>query len=433
MFAYETKAVVKNVGAREELIANDNLNHNMELLTLVRVTEGRFWQVPKIKVMDSTLRDLLEEEFSPEIEEQVLVEDFSTMMQRSGSGSVGGSDGNLAEGEISAKADMVDGLDQPVTMIRKKAKMNKVRRVKKSNVQDLDLSSRDKLAFVYQTVYNSGPVKLIRKAKKEGSVSASCQKMLSLLVKGSMKEETNLTVPEKSTFAFGLREIKLEDKCQDGTLKISSEPFIPKAGLERVFCDAITDSSPILEHVKEELEMKQVLLQPLAELPESTCCELLRTLRQLLEDGDALSQLEQTLDRCSDGASVRPQSQLVASFMDLLDASTALKDAAHLLVSAMDTLPDGAALLLTACSQETLTVLTQLVDSLKRRGEASLPESVPLDLQQDGALRWAAELLCSSHQMLSELSKQWNGPPEVLLEVLCLTVHGLSLMQPRGA
>lgn len=53
-------------------------------------------------------------------------------------------------------------------------------------MQDLDLSSRDKLAFVYQTVYNSGPVKLIRKSEKDGSISASCQKMLNILVKVSV-------------------------------------------------------------------------------------------------------------------------------------------------------------------------------------------------------------------------------------------------------
>lgn len=46
----------------------------------------------------------------------------------------------------------------------------------------LGLKDRDKLLFVHQTVYNTGPVKLIRKSKRDGSISASCQKMLNLLV-----------------------------------------------------------------------------------------------------------------------------------------------------------------------------------------------------------------------------------------------------------
>lgn len=52
-------------------------------------------------------------------------------------------------------------------------------------MDELGLKDTDKLTFVYQTVYNTGPVRLIRKAKVDGSISASCKKMLNLLVKVS--------------------------------------------------------------------------------------------------------------------------------------------------------------------------------------------------------------------------------------------------------
>ncbi|GLD56871.1 gasdermin-E-like isoform X1 [Lates japonicus] len=207
------------------------------------------------------------------------------------------------------------------------------------------------------------------------------------------------------------------------------------------------------------------------------------------------------LDQYSRGVSVRPQSQSVSSFMDLLDesgSSSGLKDALHLFISAMDTLPDGVPVLLTSCSPETLRVLNQLVDGLKEGGLKEgglkegglkegglkegglkegglkegglkegglkegglkegglkegglkegglkegglkeggltrLPQSLPPSLQEEGELRWVAELLCSTNQTLRELSEQWERPelpPGVLLEVLCLVLRGLSILQP---
>lgn len=66
MFAAETSAVVKNVGAEEELISNSNLNQKLDLLTLVKVSEAKFFNYPKYTTVDCTLPELMEEEeFSP--------------------------------------------------------------------------------------------------------------------------------------------------------------------------------------------------------------------------------------------------------------------------------------------------------------------------------------------------------------------------------
>lgn len=64
MYQTETRAVLKNVGADAELIPNKNLKNKMDLLTLVKVSEGRFWSVPKYKPMEFSLSELvkLEEE-----------------------------------------------------------------------------------------------------------------------------------------------------------------------------------------------------------------------------------------------------------------------------------------------------------------------------------------------------------------------------------
>ncbi|XP_041825995.1 uncharacterized protein LOC121630031 [Melanotaenia boesemani] len=390
MFAVETKSILKNLGADKHLISNHDLSNKVELLTLVKVREGSFWQFPKYKAMLCSLPEFLDEkEFQPGFEEEVLGKDFMTSVETSGSGSIGGGDDLVGKGKISAGADTVDTMTAPVSLKKKKANLKNIRSkfssrtINKDMLKQLNLKETDKLTFVNQTVYNTGPVKLIRKSNKEGSISALCQKMVNLLVKGSAKEETSFTVLEESTFAYGLTEILYQDE----KLEISYEPRTNKQSPLAMFKHDSGDSE-ILQQVQEGIQMKEALLQPLADLPESSRPDVLKALRAVLEDRDDLTLLEETLEQCSRGSYNRPQSSAVASFMDLLDAaSSAMKDAFYLLVSAMDTLPDGMPPRLMSCSPETLSVLSQLVDGLKQDGQAQLPESLPAPLQEDGEFR----------------------------------------------
>lgn len=59
--------------------------------------------------------------------EEELVKDFTTSMETSGSGSVAGGDGVLGEAKLSASVDTVDGLALPVSMMKKKADIKKIR------------------------------------------------------------------------------------------------------------------------------------------------------------------------------------------------------------------------------------------------------------------------------------------------------------------
>ncbi|XP_075312613.1 uncharacterized protein LOC142373295 [Odontesthes bonariensis] len=195
MFAAETKALVKNVGAQRNLIPNDDLNKKLDLLTLVKVREGRFWQLPKYKTMMCTLPELMEEDFSPgsaplsDFQEEDLVKDFVTSVETSGS--VVGGQQLVGEAQISASSDTVDGLALPVSIKKKTAVITNLRNraFKQAKVAELGLKENDKLTFVHQTVYNTRPVKVTRKAKRDGSISASCQKTMSLRVKASEPAE----------------------------------------------------------------------------------------------------------------------------------------------------------------------------------------------------------------------------------------------------
>ncbi|MEQ2184690.1 hypothetical protein GOODEAATRI_010611 [Goodea atripinnis] len=281
--------------------------------------------------------------------------------------------------------------------MKKKANLKAVRKtfsgrkLKNESIKLLKLKEKDKLAFVHQTVYNTEPVQMIKTSDQGGSISASYQKIMNLLFKGSRKEETTFTIPEKATFAFGLQEIMFENE----KMEIPFESWTHKKNSGLFSHDSI--DSDLMQQVREGIKMKEFLLKPLTDLPESTRQDLLKKLQEVLEERDALSLLEETLDQCSKGEYERPQSKVVSSFMDLLDESK----------------------------------VSTKVDSLKDKGEACPPESPPAPLQQDGELRWAAELLCSCDETLTELSNSWDRPPEVLLEVLALTVLGVHMLQPR--
>ncbi|XP_026210858.1 gasdermin-E-like isoform X3 [Anabas testudineus] len=441
MFAGRTKVLVKNLGAEGDLIYNENVNETIRMLTLVKVRQKTFWPIIRYSIIDQTLFDLLEEaDVSPEYKEEVLMEDFENLRGRCGRGSAVVK-AQEAEVSLNRNVDVVDGassftLKKKTVDIEKLRKSSTNKKLNKKMVDMLKLKPTEKLAFVYQIVYNTNRVDFFVKVGEEGSVTAAFKTFFKLNVSDSKKEETKFTVPQESTFAYGLMEITTEDgilgipprtrkvrQYNKGWWNISSD------GDDEDFCQT-------LRQVKTEIKSKEHLLQPLEDLPESTRRHLLKTLVQILEDRRALTLLEQTLDQDSTGASNRPQSQAVSSFMDLLEpsnVSTSQKDAVHLLVSAMDTLPDDVAALLTSCCPDTLRVLNQLVDGLKEDGDTKLPESLPPPLQEDGELRWTAELLCSTNQTLRELSDQWDSPElpaGVLLEVLSVVVRGLSLMQP---
>lgn len=64
MFAAEARAITGNFGAKE-FFHNDTLNHKMDLLTVVRISEKKLWPVKKYTVLLCTLPDLMEEKFCP--------------------------------------------------------------------------------------------------------------------------------------------------------------------------------------------------------------------------------------------------------------------------------------------------------------------------------------------------------------------------------
>ncbi|XP_042250302.1 uncharacterized protein LOC121885173 [Thunnus maccoyii] len=441
MFAAKAKAAVKCLGAEGDLIYNKNANQKIDVLTLVKVKVKKriFWSTVEYKISDQTLLDLLQEpDFSIECKEEVLMKDFENLNDSSiGGHAAAGLDAPKVDVKVSAAVDTVDGASS-FTLKKKTVDTKKLKescadkKIKEKMVNTLKLKETEKLTFVHQTVYNTAPVTFYGKTGKNGLVSAVFQKFGCSLWRRK-KEETSFTIPKDVTIAYSLMEITTEDNTLGILPRFIKMKHYDK-GWWRVSIDGDDET---LQQLTEDIFQKAALLRPLEELHESRRHDLLKTLSELLHDRDALSLLVETLAQSSKGVFECQQSPAVSSFMDLLDVSevsNSQKDAAHLLVSAMDGLPDDAAALLATCSLETLRVLQQLVNSLKEKAQVKLPESLPVSLQEEGELRWAAELLCLTDQTLTELRDQWDRPdfsPEVLLELVCLIVQGLSLMKPK--
>lgn len=149
-----------------------------------------------------------------------MVDDFKTWVETSGSSKLGGGHEAVGEAEMSGNYDSVDGLAEPVSIKKKKVHLPDVRSrfsgryryfmlfspggsfwfltdssadvlllrmIKGDTLKLLKLKEKDKLAVVYETVYNSGAVTIISKRKKDGCISASFNKMANLFFKASKK------------------------------------------------------------------------------------------------------------------------------------------------------------------------------------------------------------------------------------------------------
>ncbi|XP_062290783.1 uncharacterized protein LOC133995410 [Scomber scombrus] len=417
-FGYYTNTTVGQVGDKK-LIANENLNLDIKMLTIVKVRRFLSYST-KPKFTTRTLLDVLEERgFTPDVTEKVLMEDYDYMRGKSGKGSAAaGLDAAQTRLQVGAAMDTVDGASSTTLMI-KKVDYNQLndKNIKKELLTKLT-PNKEMLFCVTQIVYNSSPVTLSSKALTGGSVSALFYEIFRCSLSGNTKREMRFTVPKDKILAYGLEKIKT-------------------AVFRNISFDG-DDSCKTLEDLAEGILQNQVYLDSLKTFPGSSRRNLLEALREIVPDKDALTLLEETLD---EEMTECPQSKVVSEFMDLLRKASSKdqkeaddqRDAVHRLVIAMDSLPDGAAARLTACSNKTLTVLQQLVSRLMRDGQVSLPESLPVSLQEEG-LRWAAELLRLTDQDLKELRAEWDRPdypPEMLLELVCFVVQGLNkLMQP---
>ncbi|KAM8840512.1 gasdermin-E-like isoform 2-T2 [Spinachia spinachia] len=185
-------------------------------------------------------------------------------------------------------------------------------------------------------------------------------------------------------------------------------------------------------------------LSPLAELPESTRSSFFKRLQEAVMDRTALSYMECVLeDLCSGGTlDMAEREELSESqrktLSALLDSDAedsrgrlhARLNAAHLLLSALEELPDQTLRLLSKSRPDLLEALDTLMCMLTKGSEPVSIQCLPLHLQNNPAFELAEQLLGSSQVTLRRDSHRlWTETAdEVLQLVLCLSIQGLSLL-----
>ncbi|XP_047449307.1 uncharacterized protein LOC125013060 [Mugil cephalus] len=431
MFGVEARNIVEALGAEKTLIPNKDLLLNVELMTLVKVRKKGFFEVPEYEPLNIKLPQLLIEEPALYCDDKVLVKDFRSVSKVSGTASVGGGHGDVGA-EISGGGDRLDGLTEPVSLMKKEVHVlgKSFSKFNKNKVKELKPKKTEKLALVNQIVYNTGDVQIIRASKKEGSVSAFCEKLFSLSLKGSKEKATSFTVPEKSTFAYGLAEIMIEED----KLEIPNVGY--KIRLSSIFQTLYVGTPPPQSDPEvlamKELEMNLSKMQPLADLPESTRRELLKKLCDVLKNQDDLSELEETLDQSIKGTYERPQSQTISSFLDVLDVSNVSSDVktiVYMLVSALNALPDEVPTLLVTCDVEVLDFFIY-----KATNWRNIHREAPAVVKNE--FSWMLDFMETTKKTEDDEDEEdYDGPVifrfplEKLREMVCVAMKGIKILR----
>ncbi|XP_071385419.1 gasdermin-A-like [Centroberyx affinis] len=465
MFAKATRKLVNQVDPTGTLISVKSLNNSTKLapLTLVKKQKTHFFST-KYTVMDYTILDLLDVPIpSEDVKREVFIMNHSHTSQSEVDSSIAvdipdGSAGSKTEGKarnsLSFSTLKKDSVDIP--------NLNKCCSDWKVNCTNRKLLPKlrkgEVLAVVKEIIYTSSPVKLSGSTNMEGYLGGKVKTVLAFLLQGKTKEETSYTIPEGAVVAYSIMGIAVEERVHGDYMSL--EPFLDietdsfHGGTEtstlmlkiepEILDNTSQNSFKTLHQVQDELQKKEEILQPLAELPQSSRSALVQALCDLLDNRDDLTDLEDTLEKwCNGDTSDYPKAQMACDIVKLLRPVTpnqietsstdppSLLKAAHLLVSAMDTLPDLIPSELAKCSPDILRSLNTLVSNLKVNDQSPPTGSLPLSLQDGGEFSWAAEILCSASETLEELTELWvetGVEPGAFLLALCITVQGLSIL-----
>ncbi|KAM9418094.1 gasdermin-E-like isoform 2-T2 [Salvelinus alpinus] len=473
MFAKATAKFVRQIDPDGTLISVSRLNDSDKLVPMALVVKRNrfwFWQRPKYLPSDFTLSHLLlgDKELTPDVSES----DFLSYEGRFGdnlSGKLDAKAGYISvsmEGRGSSKLQLSFGkLKKQDVDVQKLLLASNDRMV---DMQHVLVQQRQKHAEVFavlkERILTTTPCSISEQVQEQGT----CQGVLGLLGKlGThsvkvcvqenssieMDSDVSLEIPPLTVIAYSLIELEVRkdghyELClQHGTLggfeadsgktspsQDSFDTLCVVDGLE--WAEEIPEGAP-LGALQKNLQDLEVYLHQLVVLPESTRSTLFQRLCEVLVDRTTLTVLEHTLEGLCRGEDLDPtevkglsvsQIKSVSALSDLVQkfptneiqaegASIPLHlTATHLLVSALEALPDAALTLLGESSPDVLEALNTL---------------------EEGAFHWAEQLLLSSNVMLRrETDRLWaetGKKPGVFPLVMCIAVQGLtSLYTGKG-
>ncbi|XP_070702023.1 gasdermin-E-like [Pempheris klunzingeri] len=471
MFSKATANFVRQIDPEGSLIHVSRVNDSQKLVPMALVVKrirSWFWQKTKYQPTDFTLGDLLQDGkvLSPGVSETEFLTYEGTFgdelsgaldteagpikvsLQGHGSSKLQSCFGKLKKEELDVKKLLRDSSNRPVDMqhvlvqqLEKRAEVLAVvkERILTTNSCSITQTKKEQCSF-------HGVLKLA------GMLRSSVQVCVKDSTDIEVDSDVSLEIPSGTVIAYSILELEIKknghyDIClQPGTVGgIESDmPVLPRPSHESLNVVDGKCNLSSLQNGSQEMD-----LSPLAQLPQPTRCDLFKRLQETLRDRPALSCLQYVLEELCSGETPtmheelsESQTQSVSAILDRLVTAdghnessqcgmTANLNAAHLLVSALEELPDETLSLLSDSRPDSLEAFDTLMCMLKESGAPVSIQCSPL-LQDNQVFQLAEQLLRSiSVTLRRDADRLWmeaGNTAGVVLLVLCLSTHGLSLL-----
>ncbi|XP_044027059.1 gasdermin-E-like [Siniperca chuatsi] len=482
MFSKATANFVRQIDPEGSLIHVSRVNDSHKLVPMALVVKRNriwFWQRPKYQPTDFTLSDLLQGDkvLSPGVSETEFLTYKGTFGDKL-SGKLDTEAGSVSvtlEGRGSSKLQSCFGkLKKEELDVKKLLRESSNRLVDMQHVLVQQLEKRaEVLAVVKERILTANSCS-VTQTKKEQCIFQGVLRLVDMLggsVKVCVKDSNNieadsdvsLEIPCGTVIAYSILELEIKknghyDIClQPGAIggfeadsHLMSWPSLNSLNTVDGKCNGekVPEKVPLsaLQNGSQEMD-----LSPLAELPKSTRYTLFKRLQETLRDRTALSCLEcvledlcsgETLDMAKHKELTESQRKSVPAILDRAATDSPAENsqcgipahlnAAHLLVSAMEELPDETLSLLSESCPDFLEAFDTLLCRLKETSEPLSSQYLPVLLQDNQAFQLAEQLLSSTNVMLRrDTNRLWTETENkdgVLLLVLCLSIQGLSLL-----
>ncbi|KAF7647268.1 hypothetical protein LDENG_00174960 [Lucifuga dentata] len=485
MFSKATAKFVRQIDPDGSLIHVSRLNNSHKLVPMAVVVKRNrmwFWQRPKYQPTDFTLSDLLlgDEPLNSVVSDT----EFLTYQGTFGEtlrGKLNTKTGSVqvnVEGYGSSKLQSLFGK-------LKKEELDVKRLLRDSNDRLVDMRHRlvqqlekraEVLAVLKERILTTSPCSITETQQDQCNCLGvlGLRRKLGTTVKvyvkdsGSIQVESDvsLEIPPGTVIAYSILELEIK---KDGQYELCLQPgtlggFGTDSGTSSPSHDSFDNmcevdgmelsgekvpEKALLSALQNESQELEIYLSPLVELPHSARCALFLRLHETLGDRTALSYLENLLEDWCRGEVLimadqdelsASQTTSVSSILDLLrlspddssensgSAVPAYLSAAHLLVSAIEVLPDETLSLLSECSPDFLDAFDTLLFRLKTSHQPLSLDSLPIILQGNEAFQLAEQLLASTNVVLRReadtLQAEMGDKPGVLPLVLCQSRDG---------
>lgn len=474
MFSKATANFVHQIDPEGGLIHVSRVNNSHKLVPMglvIKRNRPLFWQKPKYHPTIFTLSDLLQGD--QVLTAAVSEEDFLSFEGTYGgkiSGSVDTKAGSVSVklgGQGSSRLESYFGKLKKEKLIVKKLIGDSSERqvnMKHRMVQQMEKRA-EVLAVVTERIFTTEPCVITQTRRDQ----CSFQGVLGLLgiLGSSLKvcegnniesdSDVCLEIPPGTVLAYSVLELEIKkDGCFNFCLQPGKTGCIEEDSVVTYPFQVSLDTfdGPCNEPTAPEMlpsgasqnGSHEMDLSPLAKLPQSTRFTMFKRLQETLKDRGALSYLQDVLEELCfgklldvddyDGLS-ETQKKTLSAILDSYIKDTecgvpAHLKAAHLLVSAMEELPDETQSLLGESSPEFLEALYTLVYRFKDSIEPLSTQSLPALLQENQTFQKAKQLLSSAQVTLRrDGDRLWmeTGPEAgALCVVLCLSIQGLTFL-----